>query len=261
MIKEKINLEEVAALTKELFHEHYAGNPERWFAYLCPDSVYLGTGDPILFGGDVIREHFKDSVGKRLNIVQDEYFSFALSDQTTQVCGQITIENKRKKFRVIQRFTMIWRIIDRELKIIHQHNSYEYMLSEKSSRLNLDANSMQFVRNLLLKGPAKRRISIRSGTQTVFVDPYTVLYVQSRRNRTELVCTDRVISCNSPIGTLSKELPEIFYPLRRGYLVNTLYVVAIRRFEAVLISDISIPIPALRYQQIKQDLQELINEK
>lgn len=56
-------------------------------------------------------------------------------------------------------------------------------------------------------------------------------------------------------------MPEVFYPLRRGYLVNTLYIVALRRFEAELISGISIPIPALTYTQVKRDLQELIEEK
>ena len=53
----------------------------------------------------------------------------------------------------------------------------------------------------------------------------------------------------------------VFYPLRRGYLVNTLYIVALRRFEAELISGISIPIPALTYTQVKRDLQELIEKK
>ncbi|MCI9596901.1 MAG: LytTR family transcriptional regulator [Firmicutes bacterium] len=99
---------------------------------------------------------------------------------------------------------------------------------------------------------------IRSGRQTVFVNPHSILYVQSQRNRTELVCVDRVISCNIPIGKLAKQLPETFYPLHRDYLVNTLYVLAIRRFEAELISGICIPIPVLTYQQAKQDLQKLI---
>ena len=44
-------------------------------------------------------------------------------------------------------------------------------------------------------------------------------------------------------------------------LMNTLYIVALRRFEAELISGISIPIPALTYTQVKRDLQELIEKK
>ena len=69
------------------------------------------------------------------------------------------------------------------------------------------------------------------------------------------------MSCNYIYRELKERLPEVFYPLRRGYLVNTLYIVALRRFEAELISGISIPIPALTYTQVKRDLQDLIEKK
>ena len=44
------------------------------------------------------------------------------------------------------------------------------------------------------------------GTQTIFVNSNTVLYVQSQRRKTEFVCIDRVISCNSSIGTFFRTL-------------------------------------------------------
>lgn len=260
MAKEKINLAEVADLTKELFHEYYAGNPAQWFSYLCPDSIYLGTGEPLLFGGNAIKAHFKILTGKETNVVQEEYFPITLSDQVAQVCGRIIVENKEKLFRVMIHFTIDWRLTLEGFKIVHQHNSYEYIPPEETSALRPDVNTTQFIRSLLLEHPGGRRISVRSGTQTVFVNPLTILYVQSQRNRTELVCTDRTISCNSPLHEMAKMLPEVFYPLRRGYLVNILYVVAIRRFEAEMISGFTIPIPALKYQQVKQDLQKLIKE-
>ena len=56
--QKRIDPEQAARLTRELFHQQYRGNPEAWFAYLCPESVYLGTGEPLLFGGEAIREHF-----------------------------------------------------------------------------------------------------------------------------------------------------------------------------------------------------------
>ena len=84
MAVKKIELEEVAALTKELFHAHYAGDLEQWFSYLCPDSVYLGTGEPLLFGGDAIREHFKGFSGKAINIIQEEYFPLSLYQASQQ---------------------------------------------------------------------------------------------------------------------------------------------------------------------------------
>ena len=263
MAKEKINLEEITKLTKELFHAHYAGNLEHWFSYLCPESVYLGTGEPLLFGGDAIRKHFEVFMGRQADIIQEEYFPIALSDCAAQVCGKIIVTNQDDCIRAISHFTIGYRIIGGEIKMVHQHNSYEYMQYEKgiSSVIILDMNSMQFVRNLLLKQPPRKRIPIQSGKQTIYVNPYTILYVQSQRKNTEIVCIDRVISCNSPIGKLAKELPQEFYPLHRGYLVNTLYIVAIRRFEAELLSGLSLPIPALTYTQVKRDLQEMMQTR
>ena len=85
MAAKKIDLEEIAALTKALFHAHYAGDLDKWFSYLCPDSVYLGTGEPLLFGGDAIREHFKGFTGKAVNIIEEEYFPVSQGDSAAQV--------------------------------------------------------------------------------------------------------------------------------------------------------------------------------
>lgn len=263
MSKKKIDLEEITALTKELFHAHYEGDVDKWFSYLCKESVYIGTGEPLLFGGDAIREHFKDFSGKQADIISEEYYPILLGDQASNVVGQIIVKSIDNKFRIITHFTIGYRIIGGELKMVHQHNSYEFMQSDKielSSMVQLDLNTIQFVKNLLLGIPSVSRIPIKSGTQTVFVNPHTILYVQSQRKRTDIVCLDRVISCNSTIGEIKKIIPDFFYPLHRCYLVNTLYITAVRRFEAELISGISIPIPKLTYMQAKQDLQNMIGK-
>ena len=53
MSKTKIDCEQAVCLSQELFHAHFAGEPEKWFSYLSPDSIYLGTGEPALFGQDI----------------------------------------------------------------------------------------------------------------------------------------------------------------------------------------------------------------
>lgn len=69
--------------------------------------------------------------------------------------------------------------------MIHQHNSYEYTqpdIEGERSILKMDMNTTQFVRNLLLEQPTGRRMAFPSGNQTVYVNPYTILYAQSRDN-------------------------------------------------------------------------------
>ena len=258
MENKKIRLDKIVALTKELFHAHYAGKSEAWFSYLTSDSIFLGTGSPILIGKNSIENHFKVFLEKYANIIQENYFSTSLGEQTVQVCGQIILHGSKGVSKIINHFTVNYRLIGNEIKILHIHNSYEYMLPNEEKLLTMDGSTMQSIRSLLLEHPPGQRIAIRSGTQTAFVDLHTVLYVQSLGRKTEFVCIDKIISCNSSISEIAKELPEIFYPLHRGYLVNTLYITAIRRFEAVLISGITLPIPALTYQQAKKDLHESI---
>lgn len=262
MTRDKIDLEQITSLSKELFHQYYSGELELWFSCLDKDSVYLGTGEPILFGKDVIIEHFKHCQGKISRIVQEEYFPIALDTSTAQVCGEIIVENPEgRTYQAITHFTMVYRNTGGCLKLIHQHNSYEYIRSQKNDIIKLDLNSTQFVRDLLLKQPSAKRMPVRSGTQTLFLNPLTIMYVQSLGKKTEIVGIDRVISCNSPLGQMARELPKVFYPLHRGYLVNTLYIVAIRCFEAELISGICLPNPALTYTQVKKDLLEAIGGK
>ena len=166
MAKEKkqkqINLEEITALTKELFHAHYAGDLERWFDYLCPDSIYLGTGEPMLFGGSAIREHFKGFEGRAVDVVSEEYYPVPLGETAAQVCGQIAVRSRHNQLGAVNCFTIGWRLIGGELKMVHQHNSYEYTqpdIEGERSILKMDMNTTRFVRNLLLEQPVGRRIA------------------------------------------------------------------------------------------------------
>ena len=149
----------------------------------------------MLFGGSAIREHFKGFEGRAVDVVSEEYDPVPLGETAAQVCGQIAVRSRQNQLGVVNHFTSGWRLIGGELKLVHQHNSYEYTqpnIEEERGILKMDMNTTQFVRNLLLKQPAGRRIAFPSGNQTVYVNPYTILYAQSRDKRTELVCVDRV---------------------------------------------------------------------
>ena len=84
-------------------------------------------------------------------MIQEEYFPVSLGDNAAQVCGQIIVESLEGSYRVINHFTIGYRIIAGEIKMIHQHNSYEYMQPQESKVLKLDMNTTHFVRSLLLE--------------------------------------------------------------------------------------------------------------
>lgn len=106
MENKKIRLDKIVALTKELFHAHYAGKSEAWFSYLTSDSIFLGTGSPILIGKNSIENHFKVFLEKYANIIQENYFSTSLGEQTVQVCGQIILHGSKGVSKIINHFTV-----------------------------------------------------------------------------------------------------------------------------------------------------------
>lgn len=251
----------VMETVKNCYHSQFAGRPEEWFDYLCEDSVYLGTGEPLLIGGEAIRRRFEAFHGHYVDVIQESYLPLYVTKKVALVCGEFLLHDSAKEHRVVTRFTIELAVRGGRILIMHIHNSYEFQQNDSTVAVNLDVDGLNFVRELLVDRVSSHAMAFKSGTKTVFVNPKTILYVESRRKKTELVCIDRVISCNSTIGELRDTLPDCFYPLHRGYLVNTQYITGIRRFEVELVGGASLPIPAANYAKIKDALTILITDR
>lgn len=86
----------------------------------------------------------------------------------------------------------------------------------------------------------------------------TIIYLQSDGHRTNLHCIDKVINCSMLITDIAPMLTDDFYMVRRGCMVNSIYVTAIRRCEIELVFGTVINIPVPKYTKVKKDLQEMI---
>lgn len=253
--------ERLTNTTRDAFRAYHSGNLEPWSKLLAPDSVYLGSGDPILIGKNAIINHFKKYEGVQSTVINDEYHPIVQSRSCGFVYGQIIIGMPDSFQSIVTRFTMVYKIRKNKLIISHQHNSYEHQyITPASQHTPMEINNItqQFIRNLLIHKEENKKIPVASGMQTIYLDSNMILYVQSFGKRTEFVCADRTVSCNTPISELRETLPDIFYPIHRSYLVNINHIAAIRRFEAEMVTGATIPIPALTYTQVKKDLQNLM---
>lgn len=245
--------------TRDAFRAYHSGNLEPWSRLLSPDSVYLGSGDPILIGKNAILHHFKKYEGVHSTILSDEYHPIVQSKGCGVVYGQIIIAMPESFESIVTRFTMVYKISKSRLLIAHQHNSYEHQYASAANQrapMEMTGITQQFIRDLLIHQEDNKKIAVSSGMQTIYLNSNMILYVQSFGKRTEFVCADRTVSCNTSINELRETLPDIFYPVHRCYLVNVNHISAIRRFEVELVTGAVIPIPALTYTQVKKDLQE-----
>ena len=109
------------------------------------------------------------------------------------------------------------RVFDFVLRLYKDFNNSKRFARKKESNLPENAHGIFIPKNIiqyLEKNQYQgKRITIKSGTQTLYVQPASILYVQSQRNKTELVCFDKIITCNITIHKLLEVLPEEFYPL------------------------------------------------
>lgn len=258
----KGKMEDVVALTSRIMHGFYSGKVDVWFDRLCPDSIWVGAGEPSLFGAEAIKSYFQNYKNPQgLEIFSEEYYPLTLGANAAVVNGRLAFRIEGADRKAVTLLTMVYRLVGGKTKVAYHHMSYEFFETPSGgpdSRVELDASTRRFIRQLLLEPQKPSRVPISIGKQTVYLDPYTVLYVKSNAHKTELTCIDRVLDCSMPMGQLAPLLGDSFYPVRRGYLVNSQYVTAVRYCEVELLFGTVIPVPAPIYSKVKRELNALI---
>ena len=229
-------LEDTVAISREITHGYYAGNFEPYLSRLCSKSVWLGTGGRVLMGGDIIRARLEAGVEQRTKtyqIFQEEYTPLSITPRCQAVMGEVRacIPDHPEEDTVTASYTFLYQLIGTETKLVLLHANYEFLhpfsLSESGPKLEMSA--YQFVRDVLIEIPPKKRLAVPCGSSTLFIQPDMIFYVQSR-NR----------------------------PIHRCYTVNSRYVMSVRRYEAALITGEALPIPFHNYMQVKAELERKI---
>ena len=258
-------LEDTVDITREITHGYYAGNLEPYFSRLCSKSVWLGTGGRVLIGGDTIRSRLEAGVERRTKtyeIFQEEYTPLSLTPRCQAVMGEVRacVPGRQDEDTVVASYSFLYQLIGTETKLVLLHANYEFFhpfaLEEVGPKLEMSA--YQFVRDILMEVPPKKRLAVPCGNTTLFVQPDMIFYIQSRNRKAELHCVDKIIQSDLSINEVNAMVPETFCPIHRCYTVNTRYVMSVRRYEAALITGEVLPIPFHNYMQVKADLERKI---
>ena len=254
MFKEKFG--DLEKLTHDLFTStHTNCDYKPWFSLLSRDSVFVCSGVPTLVGDVAIRSHFKNIPKEKQIISHITQSTLYLSTKCAQVYGYMITKGMNSAGYATTHFSMTYKLTGNTIKLVFQHMYFEY--HDKMLENKLDIHSIEFVKSVRANISGKR-IPIESGTQTLLVDINTILYIDARKNKCELICLDRHILCNSSITKIQEFLNENFYLVRRGTIINLRYLTAFRYCEAELISGIKIPIPEKKYKTVKEDFRNIL---
>ncbi len=311
---------------------HLRGDTSLWDSLLCPQTAWLGSGASMMFGGDSIRNHFREFVHfAKADILIEEYHTLRHSKETALVFGDLITclkegTNAGRSFRTM--FSITYGVVGGAAKILMQHYSFEWQgeglgatmmgleradgrsdaerpgrggnvmrgndrnganpyRSEDSARLRdlvmdsddgwelecsptlrgrkplwqspqMKAAAFLIARKLSVGDAESQRVGISSGGRMLYVDPRTLIYVESRNHGCEVVTLTKAFFCNVSLGELSERLPGYCCRVHRGYLVNAHYVTSIRRGELELASGVVVPIPLAKYVRTRRMLTDII---
>lgn len=259
----KAAMEDTLALSRAITHSYYAGDMEPYFAHLCAKSVWLGTGGRVLIGESAIRSRLEGIIRKKpVQIYREDYYPLGLTSRCAAVMAEVSVGDPGlERGDITASYTFLYQLIGMETKLVLLHANYEFLspfaLNEDGPKLEMSA--YQFVRDILLEIPPKKRLTIPCGNTTLFVQPDMIFYIRSKNRKAELFCVDKVIQSDLSISEVNAMLPETFCPIHRCYTVNTRYVMSVQRYEVTLITGEALPIPYHSYMQVKSDLERRIS--
>ena len=251
--EQNIHLEQ---FTKQLFEQYFSGSQTPWSDCLYKDCVFFSSFTPALLGADSIRNFFK-AHPLTGTVTFQSYSTLKLSPSDFLVFGTLLLQTKKETPPETVLITLVYRSVRGLPKIVYHHFSSNSDVC--SIRTDKKAYSMPynfFTTPAGIKNTAP--IPLKSGNQVYYVSPDTIFYLQSNEHRTYVYCIDKTIDCSMLITEIAKLLPESFYPVRRGCIINTAFVAEIRRSEVTLCCGTTIRIPAANYTVVKKELEALI---
>lgn len=258
----RVKLEDTVALTKEIVHAYYQGNPEPWFRRLCSKSVWATTGERIIAGGEAIREHYAPRLPRKsFRVFAEEYQPIPINARSAAVVVQATVGRPRSETaHIAVSCVLLYQLVAGETKIVLAHVSYGLLRDfkpERDSPLTW-VPAYHLFRNLLLDAPETGRLAIPSGGRTFYIHPTAIHYVQSKHRRAELFCVDAVVRNDLTLSQVNALLPEEFCAIHRCYTVNPRYVSSIQRYKVTMVTGDTLPVPAEAYNAVKAELDRRI---
>lgn len=258
-------IKEVEQITQKIYNDFCHRELETWFDVLHKDCVWVGSGEPTLVGAEKIKDYFSNyPINTKSEVISETYSTVQLNSTSYIVTGNVLVGVDISKPTATVLMTMVYRYIHNTPKLTYQHMSYDFVnadISEnltKTNKSNTDLATRLLIRQTLLTKEHIPPIRLKVGQQIYYVSPASIIYLQSNRHKTSVYCIDKVLECSMLITDIEPLLPDNFYFLRRGCIVNTMYITAVRRCEIELVFGTTIQVPAANFTTAKKEINDII---
>lgn len=265
----ELNRETLCEYTLKLIREYYRLNAKPLLSVLSDDCVWLGPGNLFASGAAAIKELFKDGFIMSAFRLEEPDFRFIEPGYADQliILGQYTLyPEKNSPFisAAKQRATFCYRQEKGGWRIYHMHVSNEWseLIGSEIFPIQTSTQTYRYVKKLLTENKNKifPMLIIKTDTANQFINTDRIVYLQA----TDRNCILHMLNEQRPIPQtlkdLQRQLPQNFYRIHRSFCVNSDYVVKIKRYGVTLTTGETLPIPKMRYTQVREELTALIEK-
>lgn len=266
----ELKRETICENTLELIQEYYRLNTEPLFSVLSDDCVWMGTGNVLASGAAAIRGFFKDGFVMPPYHLEEPDFRLVETGCEGQlmVLGQYALYSDGDApfvNAVKQRATFCFRQEKNEWRLYHMHVSNEWseLVGDEVFPVQISTQTYHYVKKLLAESVSRKShtLIIKTDLSNQFVDTNLIVYIQA----TDRDCILHMLSERKQVSRMLKDLeeqlPPNFYRIHRSFCVNSDYVAKIERYAVTLVTGEELPIPKMRYMQIREELTARIEKR
>lgn len=263
MRKKLIPETKIIALSKEVLHSFYNRNIETYLHYLADDFLWIGAFD---FQFTMNKADFLKTIQSELNsqsftMLDEEFMLLSKTPTTYIVCARyklIAQNNDNSLIRTHTRMTIIWKYIGDELKLCHVHgsNSQDIPISITTEDIPLDPPNEFFTYlNSLNLTNTKDKLVFRdmNGNFKYFIES-EILYLEANSQSTYLYTSNECLEISGILLENSKKLSSTFYRIHKSYIVNSLLVTSLKRYQVTLTNNQTFPVSKEKYIAFREFL-------
>lgn len=261
--------EKLPELSGEIMKQHYARNLDFVIEHMDENVMWIGASEcEYTVGKDAMYQLLFLQLNTPCKILESSYHLIYKSDTTATVSGKLTVETCEETglyLKVKQRVTFQYVKAENDKPVIvHLHVSNIWDILEPNEKFPYRAGRETYLyvlEQLKKKEGLMKKIELAGKKHEKYLLlADEILYIEAQRHYCIVYYMDGRLEVMEAIGTVAKRLPEQFLTVHRSYIVNMNYIVGIERKSLVLCDSLRVPIPTKRYNIIRKQVLQWLEE-
>ncbi|WP_172807748.1 LytTR family transcriptional regulator [Christensenella intestinihominis] len=240
--------------------DHYARNLNAVMEWMADHVMWIGpVHSQFVFGKNEVRR----ILGKEQDVVcmiPDSSYEIIYGDENICITvGRLvphTADNSEILLSAVQRVTFVFTRIEGRPQVIHMHVSNDWEGIEEDETFPYKAGREAFLhmqKRLAQQNDKAPKFSARDiYRKWHYIANRDIIYISADNYRSVIHTVHGSITVPLQLSQVEKKLPEQFVRVHRSYIVNTDYVIQIKRYSVYLYNGIKIPIPQKKYEKVKR---------